>query len=370
MSTLSSLLQLTEALSEQYALGAIKGIIALPLPQTRPMIGTELTVLDNLPPTAWLVDAEEGVFCLKVHRKGKSQQRIHFEELIQGILRTKEFAFCPAIIETRHGQSHFNLNDHCYWLTNFIQSDRTFRWYQPYWSRVQAESAAAVLGNFHRFIFQERLVDEAAAATEETVATMPGNFMPSHAVSIAPNLVYWMDDVIANWRGRTGVSTQFADVSILRNCALKASAEIEECEKKIGPLRSLVHGDYHPGNLLYRGDQVFAVLDFEHIHFDDPIFDLGYACLIYCTKWHEGSDSILNRSWLGSMIDAYKQSTASGFAPRCDLLVWPYIRASSCLLVSWLMQQYMQTEGTRADAYLTLLKRQLSILARLPESRF
>jgi aminoglycoside phosphotransferase (APT) family kinase protein len=40
----------------------------------------------------------------------------------------------------------------------------------------------------------------------------------------------------------------------------------------------LVHGDYRVGNLIWQGDHIVAVLDWEGAGIGDPLEDLGYAC--------------------------------------------------------------------------------------------
>ncbi len=50
-----------------------------------------------------------------------------------------------------------------------------------------------------------------------------------------------------------------------------------EALRPAAPGRHLVHGDYWPGNLLWKGDAVTAVLDWEAAHLGDPIADLGYC---------------------------------------------------------------------------------------------
>jgi aminoglycoside phosphotransferase (APT) family kinase protein len=49
---------------------------------------------------------------------------------------------------------------------------------------------------------------------------------------------------------------------------------------------ALVHGDYHYGNLLFRGSEVVAVLDWEIAEIGQPLLDLG--CLIVVSGRHPG----------------------------------------------------------------------------------
>ena len=42
----------------------------------------------------------------------------------------------------------------------------------------------------------------------------------------------------------------------------------------------LVHGDWHDGNILYRGGRVSGILDFDFAHPDLPLVDVAIAALI------------------------------------------------------------------------------------------
>ncbi len=47
-----------------------------------------------------------------------------------------------------------------------------------------------------------------------------------------------------------------------------------------GRAPTLVHGDYHYGNMLFRGSEVVAVLDWEIAEIGQPLLDLGALCVV------------------------------------------------------------------------------------------
>jgi aminoglycoside phosphotransferase (APT) family kinase protein len=51
---------------------------------------------------------------------------------------------------------------------------------------------------------------------------------------------------------------------------------------------TLVHGDYHMGNLLFRGPVVVAVLDWEIAQIGQPLHDLASLCVMVARKRFEG----------------------------------------------------------------------------------
>ena len=52
---------------------------------------------------------------------------------------------------------------------------------------------------------------------------------------------------------------------------------------------TLVHGDYHYGNMLFRGSQVVAVLDWEIAEIGQPLIDLGCLCIVSVRRQYQGA---------------------------------------------------------------------------------
>jgi aminoglycoside phosphotransferase (APT) family kinase protein len=52
---------------------------------------------------------------------------------------------------------------------------------------------------------------------------------------------------------------------------------------------ALVHGDYHYGNMLFRGAQVVAVLDWEIAQIGQPLLDLGCLCIVSIRRQYQGA---------------------------------------------------------------------------------
>jgi aminoglycoside phosphotransferase (APT) family kinase protein len=52
---------------------------------------------------------------------------------------------------------------------------------------------------------------------------------------------------------------------------------------------TLVHGDYHFGNMLFRGSQVLVVLDWEIAQIGQPLLDLGCLCVMTIRRSYQGA---------------------------------------------------------------------------------
>ena len=52
---------------------------------------------------------------------------------------------------------------------------------------------------------------------------------------------------------------------------------------------TLVHGDFHYGNMLFRGSEVVAVLDWEIAQIGQPLLDLGCLCIVSHRRKYDGA---------------------------------------------------------------------------------
>jgi aminoglycoside phosphotransferase (APT) family kinase protein len=52
---------------------------------------------------------------------------------------------------------------------------------------------------------------------------------------------------------------------------------------------TLVHGDYHYGNMLFEGAEVVAILDWEIAEIGQPLLDLGCLCIVSHRRRYEGA---------------------------------------------------------------------------------
>ena len=57
----------------------------------------------------------------------------------------------------------------------------------------------------------------------------------------------------------------------------------------VGRGPTLVHGDYHYGNMLFRGHELAAILDWEIAEIGQPLLDLGCLCIVAIRRQYQGA---------------------------------------------------------------------------------
>ena len=79
---------------------------------------------------------------------------------------------------------------------------------------------------------------------------------------------------------------------------------------------TLVHGDYHYGNMLFRGPEVVAVLDWEIAQIGQPLLDLGCLCIVSVRRQYEGAPNP------GGAIDVAVEELYRLYGADADEMRW------------------------------------------------
>ena len=86
--------------------------------------------------------------------------------------------------------------------------------------------------------------------------------------------------------------------------------------------RSIVHGDFRLGNLVWRDDVIVGILDWETATVGDPVFDIAWMCM-GATK---GSDPIMGLVSRDQFVELYSRASGRAINPA-DLLFWQVVAA-------------------------------------------
>jgi aminoglycoside phosphotransferase (APT) family kinase protein len=79
---------------------------------------------------------------------------------------------------------------------------------------------------------------------------------------------------------------------------------------------TLVHGDYHYGNMLFRGSDLVAVLDWEIAEIGQPLLDLGCLCIVAVRRQYQGAPNP------GGAIDVSMEELFEMYGVRAAEMRW------------------------------------------------
>ncbi len=216
-------------------------------------------------PKAW-IRAIDSTYLLKRRAPGRDDaDRVKFQHDVQVHLKSHG---CPVagLVETRTGETHVRRGSRVYELFNFIDGAR-------FTSQAgQLESTGTAMSRMH---------DECSGWTGPVHGGV--SFHGSGDVATA----------ILHIRDKGGPA--LADAAApLEDLFEDARNEVDRLGWS-GMRKTIVHGDWHPGNLIFSGSEVAALLDFDSTREEPRIAEFANGALQFAMRHETGSIEQLSR---------------------------------------------------------------------------
>ncbi|MEO7932281.1 MAG: phosphotransferase [Chthoniobacterales bacterium] len=240
----------------------------------------------------------QGTFLLRARHGEEYIERV---EYLHGMINDMiEQGFpVPEVMRKRNGKTWTLWGERLVEIHRFVPHDLGSH---RDWQRMN--SAASMLGDLHRCL------DQASRRRTPVPPEMRNDIGPAHCMGLIDEGFY----VIAQYIGHDPNANAARSVLTRAREALEPLAE--NYERMVGNLPWLtVHGDYHFWNLLYKADQIAAVVDYDFMQERERIFDIAYAMqsvITHLTRVH-GSvvELVPKQAWqnLRLWVDLYDETT-------------------------------------------------------------
>jgi Ser/Thr protein kinase RdoA (MazF antagonist) len=203
-----------------------------------------------------VITSERGKFLLKRRHKGKDDlYHVTFAHAIHARLSEMEFPLAPLVVTCDEKNTILHLNNRIYELFEFVTGSR-------YDGSAEATAdTGRQLANFHRY-----LTDFA-----EKWKPPGGSFHDSSIVR-----THLKTTGTEKAAGRDKKLNRIAETLM----ALYNSSSIRVSELGFDSWpQQIVHGDWHPGNMLFSNHRLIAVLDFDSVKIASAVTDLANGML-------------------------------------------------------------------------------------------
>ncbi|TVQ33574.1 MAG: hypothetical protein EA376_02065 [Phycisphaeraceae bacterium] len=205
-----------------------------------------------------VIRCERGEFLLKRRAPGRDDLRkVNFSHAVQLHLGARGFPLARLVRERRRHNTLLSLNGRVYELFEFVNGSAYDH------SRELAEAAGRELAGFHRNLADLHPDWSPPAGSyhnssriQAHMEVIPQRVGASGAEGAA------LPDVIA------GLQRRYTEAA--RRAELAGVADWPQ---------QVIHGDWHPGNMLFRGPQVIAVLDFDSVRMAPRALDIAGGAL-------------------------------------------------------------------------------------------
>ncbi len=362
--------ELKSVLEDAYPIGIINAIESISCDEEE-LLGTSGLVLgvsksgveDDFR-TSFRVSADGNDYFLK--RVGDWIGETRLTE-IEGFIRWTEahnYMLSPTLIVSTYGETHVAVRENRFQLFDFLEQEKRQVWMRSQLSPEDCTLAGELLARMHmasadylrdntdkRDLFS--ISTDWGASFEALFQRIKSANTASHPVllRVAEN-----EDHI---RARLGNALRMVSFT----------------EKSATPL--LVHGDFHPGNVLFFKNEVGAsavsLVDFDYLRRGHPLFDLGYALIMFarCQPFSEskspertsdqGLDWRLGKALLRGYVQALhkspdeKEELQIRKAEIMAALVVPrlpyYVTISCFLIMDWAVEKLINGPGPFSEVY-------------------
>lgn len=242
-----------------------------------------------------LVGTTLGTFLVKRRAFGNDiRNEVEYAHEIQN--RLKEHGFPVAgLVETIDGKTFVEHDNRIYELFRFIQNGKRFDKSNP-----AAAESGRILAHFHNILREYPL----EPSVKKKTFHQDENFF---------SIVSETYDVLAKNETSEHLEGILDIVAYLREQYEAAYARVESVGFSTLPT-SIVHGDWHPGNTLYKDGEIIAVIDFDSLRICPRITDIANGALQFSMRMGGAEDvehwpNSFRGHTIRSMVQAYDQFT-------------------------------------------------------------
>jgi len=233
-----------------------------------------------------------GEFLLKRRAVGHDEHsRVVFAHTVQATLAEHRFPVA-GLVSTTEGTTLVQHEGRIYELFRFITGKRFDK------SNPAASEAGRVLAHFHSILLSNK---------KEPVV---GNGTFHHSQQI-PEVLDSISQVLTSYEEASALEGIDDTVEYIRGQYENSAKKVQNLEwNSLGS--QLVHGDWHPGNMLYADNEIIAVIDFDSLRFQPRITDVANGALQFSMRmgtaekvesWGEG----FRGHTIQSFVQAYDQ---------------------------------------------------------------
>jgi homoserine kinase type II len=201
-----------------------------------------------------------GTFMLRARHGDEFAERVEYIHEVMDTLRANDFPV-PEVMKTPEGNGCIVWGERIVEVHRFIPHDTGVH---RDWARMFA--AAGTLADMHGILAHSKL--ERPPVPPE----LRNDVGPEHILGFLEE----GETMLLELAEQREDARRALDV--IREARDAVMPMVEGYDQKIGSLPWLtVHGDYHFWNLLYRGDEVAGVVDYDFLQERERLFDLAYS---------------------------------------------------------------------------------------------
>ena len=277
-----------------------------------------------------LKDGRRQRYFLRRYKPGIRHEEIVFEHALIQHLTVRGTCPVARVHATREGTTVLQRQGAFYAIFDYLLGDDRYTWVGPRCSARELRASGRLLAQFH---------------SDLATFAPPGQ-------RAEPKIIELLDVIDATWSECRARSTRTvfnrcvaAHFDAVRESIAETSDVLRRAADRLP--ETIIHSDYHPGNLKFEGQQVSGLVDFDWAKVDLRAFDVGLAVWYFCASWEGRADGRLRLEDTRAFLDGYQQrllEPAAEVAPlsAAELDVLPHlIQAGNLYVLYWSLRDYL-----------------------------
>ena len=296
-------------------------------------------------------DGRPARYFLRKYKKGIREAEIEFEHSV--IERLVQAGSPPVahLHTTREGKTYLRRadgpgegGDSYYAIFDYLPDDDRYTWVGPRCQPLEIHNSAMVQAQFHRALYG---------------FTPRGQRAEPKILDLLPQVGEYLASVPKRSKKTVFDDYLIKNLAFLQRDLRETLKVLAEREARALP-QTIIHCDYHPGNLKFRGSEITGVFDFDWSKVDLRSFDVALALWYFFVSWDEGHDGELRTSDVALYIAGY-QSALRGQPglPRLSQAEGRYlphlINAASHYVLNWTVLDFY-SKAVDPQEYLRFLR--------------
>jgi Ser/Thr protein kinase RdoA (MazF antagonist) len=208
-----------------------------------------------------LLESPKGRFLLKRRAVGRDDPfKVAFAHALVAHLRARQFPV-PALIGTRdNNNSMLQLFGHVYEVFEYVEGERYNN------SLEQTTRAGLTLAAFHE------AVDDFRTEWNPPAGSYHDAQVVRNGLNAIPSVAQGHDSVVGHEAEMLQLTQQLHEIYD------RAAEAVNQSPLLAWPV-GIIHGDWHPGNMLFQGERIIAVLDLDAAKLQPRIIDVASGML-------------------------------------------------------------------------------------------
>lgn len=304
-------------------------------------------------------------FFLRKYRLGTQRTEVEFEHSIIHNLLEKKIKFVARVIDTTGGETfverqfaELQPQSVFYAIFEFLTGEDKYTWVDPHCTPMEVENSAVVLAQFHNAV--------------KDFSPSGRRFAPK-IIQLPLEIKASLSHMIASSKSTVFDAYFHENVHLIEQSCSESAQLLEKIE--VSNLPSLViHGDFHPGNLKFIGEQIVGLFDFDWAKIDLRVFDVGLALWYFFTGWMGKNDGVLRIDEGVKFLDKYQSTLETLMTLRplspAELQLLPLmINVGNLYVLNWTLTDYYSQE-VNPEEYLIYLQHSVNFIRWFNESGY